>query len=474
MRRFTSYLRSLTEFSRPTRLFLLAMFVTGLSNSIAWLVLNFHLKALRLTEVEIGRINSVPSLTLVVCGLLLGRWSDRAGRKRSLVAGSVLGAVALAGLGLASGVWGLAMAAGLGGIGSLLVQGNAPPFMAENSSEGERTRLFAVQAALVTGTGFLGNQVGGALPDLFARVVGGAADSVEALRTSLLVAAGLAAAGILPLLRLPAPARNVVVVETGQGGGRLPQSGPAGENRAPAEPGADRRDPDAAEVPSLPAAAAPAAADPSAATGAGSAAPPASDSSSAPPLRLAPGLTARLLLPTAFIGIGAGMTMPFMNLYIHGKFDVPVGVVGMIFGWSALVTAAFMLAQPWIASRFGKVRAVVLSQLGSIPFLLALAYVPWFPLAAIGLFLRGALMNMAVPVYAAFCMGKIPPGARAMFVTMQMVCWNAGWALGSNLSGWVREAAGFRRGFDLLFAAMMLLYIASSVGFYVWFREDRD
>ena len=40
------------------------------------------------------------------------------------------------------------------------------------------------------------------------------------------------------------------------------------------------------------------------------------------------------------VGLGAGATIPFLNVYIEGKFDVNYASLGNLFAWTSLATAA--------------------------------------------------------------------------------------------------------------------------------------
>lgn len=406
MRGLVAYFRSFIGFSGPARQLLLGHLILGIAGSIDWLILNFYLQARELGEAFIGRFNALPATAVIACALPLGRWSDRIGCRRAIVLGAALGIGSLAGFALLDAPEWLAAAAVVGGVGGLLLQGNTPPFLAQHSTAEERTHLFSAQSAIATGTGLLGSILGGFLPRGYALATGGLPTELPALRATLVVAAAIGALSLLVFFDLPGGA-------TGRGAADTSALDPAD---------------------SLPRA-----------------------------------LFAKLLLPHALVGLGAGCTMPFMNLYIKGKFGVEYEVLGLIFGWSSLFTALSMLVQPWLAGRFGKARAIMITQGASIPFLLALGYAPYFWIAAIALFLRGALMNMAVPVYNAFAMELVPVRRRAQFVGLEMMMWNAGWAAGSSFSGVLREKVGFDRGFAILFGIMAAMYVSSIAVFFTFF-----
>jgi len=181
----------------------------------------------------------------------------------------------------------------------------------------------------------------------------------------------------------------------------------------------------------------------------------------------------KLLLPHAIVGLGAGMTMPFLNLYVQGKFHIDVEHVGYLFGFSSVLTAAGMLVQPWVAHRFGKVAAIQLTQAVSIPFLLVLGFCPVFWLVAVAMLIRNMLMNMASPIYSAFSMEIVPRERRATFSVAAMMAWNSGWAISTAVSGVLQRQLGPETGFNIAFGAMAGLYVTSIVVFHFFFQRKR-
>jgi predicted MFS family arabinose efflux permease len=186
-----------------------------------------------------------------------------------------------------------------------------------------------------------------------------------------------------------------------------------------------------------------------------------------------PPLWVKLILPQVLVAGGAGLIMPFLNLYLEEKFSLSYEVVGGIFAFSALATMGAMLIQPWLAERYGKVGAIVTMQGASLPFILILAYLPFLPLVTVALFVRGALMNAAHPVYAALTMDLMSEEERAAFTLAQAALWNVGWAVGSSVSGQVQAAMGLGA-FDYLFGVMLVLYTLSTASYLYFFGWAGD
>jgi MFS family permease len=179
-----------------------------------------------------------------------------------------------------------------------------------------------------------------------------------------------------------------------------------------------------------------------------------------------------LLLPQAIVSLGAGLTMPFLNLYLQGKFALDYAAVGGLFAFSSLATMATMLVQPYLVRRMGKVGAIVFVQAASLPFLVILAWVPWLPLVTVALFVRGALMNAAGPVYTALVMDYLDEEERSGFLLVEGSIWQLGWAGAAAVSGRMQQAMGIGA-FDYLFGAMLVFYLAAILYYPLFFRPPR-
>ncbi|UBV42750.1 MFS transporter [Deinococcus taeanensis] len=176
---------------------------------------------------------------------------------------------------------------------------------------------------------------------------------------------------------------------------------------------------------------------------------------------------ARLVLPNVLVGLGAGATIPFLNVFIEGKFGISYAGLGTLFAWTSLATAATALLQPLLVRRMGQLQAVLFVQASSLPFLALLGFAPHLWLVTAALFTRGALMNAAGPVYSAYAMTALPEEDRPMYSAVNMIAWDLGWAVSSVLSGVVRGAFPFSTAFTALFAWTLLMYAGSVVAIYL-------
>lgn len=181
-----------------------------------------------------------------------------------------------------------------------------------------------------------------------------------------------------------------------------------------------------------------------------------------------PGLTAKLFIPEIVIGLGAGLVVPYFNLFFKQTFAVSDGLLGTLFAGQSIAIGIATLAGPLVAARWGKIRAVAATQIMSIPFLLMLGYSNLLTFAAVGFLARAALMNMGGPLYSAFAMEKTAPRRRAVVNGMLTMSWSGSFAVSNWVSGHLQETVGF----SPLFLIMCIAYVIGASLTYIFFARD--
>lgn len=183
-------------------------------------------------------------------------------------------------------------------------------------------------------------------------------------------------------------------------------------------------------------------------------------------------LYAKLMSSHFLVGIGAGLIIPFLNLYFRDRFGLKPDMIGLFY---ACVTAAMLLGTllgPLLVKRFGLVRATVLTQLVSIPFMLILAYTTSLTLAFVAFVLRGGLMNVGVPIQTNLAMELSNRQEQPLVNALLMVSWTASWMIAAVVGGQLIEDHGYTLALEVAAA----LYVAASGLYYLFFRkaERRD
>jgi len=177
------------------------------------------------------------------------------------------------------------------------------------------------------------------------------------------------------------------------------------------------------------------------------------------------------LVPIAFnfllIGCGAGLVVPFMNLYFKDRFGCSTAQIGALFSIAAIVTALASLCSPLLARRLGTLRAAVLFELLSLPFLLTLGAETGLATAVAAYWMRTMLMNAGTPLLHSFMMGSLPSGLHARASSVITLVWNIGWAASAAGAGLLIQRWGFAMPFFLAAG----LYAAASITLFLSFRS---
>jgi predicted MFS family arabinose efflux permease len=96
-----------------------------------------------------------------------------------------------------------------------------------------------------------------------------------------------------------------------------------------------------------------------------------------------------------------------------------------------------------------------------------IGFSPFYWLAAVGFLMRTMLMNMATPLYSAFCMEQVPERDQGVVNSVLNISWQVGWSIGPYLSGLVQENYGFTP----LFLATGALYLIAILTMWTFFQK---
>jgi len=400
------YYQRVKAFSPNARKYLLSIFVLGAAMGIYRLLFNFYVLSLGYDEAILGNLITASNVTTLIIALPLGYLINIIGRKLSLLLGTAgIGISVLMMILFPSIPMFIAMNIFLG-ISQSLSGVAMGPFLMENSKGEERTYLFSFSSGLRMTATSIGEWVGGYMPTWFGGWLGVSSMSSLAYSSSLsLIVIGVAIS-LVPIFLI----KN----------NHLPQN-----EKSIFAPFAY--------------------------------------------MRKNPGVLSRLILPMLITSIGAGLIMPFMNVFFRNVHNQSDSSIGLLFAWGSLAMGAGLMVAPILAERYGKIQVVVVSQALSIPFLAMLGFSPWFSLSAIAYYIRLALMNMSSPVYQTFVMEQVDPDSRAMVASLNSMAHHFGWAFSPSISGYIQVNYGFWPAFLIT----IILYAISIVMYYRWFWRNR-
>ena len=391
-----------SAFKPNARWYLLNVIITGAVMGVFRLLFNFFVLSLGFDEAMLGNLITTSSFVALLAALPMGYLSDMIGRKGSLVLSGALLSASI----LAMAIWPTepmfyAMNV-ISGIAQSLAGVTMSPFLMENSDEHERTYLFSFGQGLQMTMASVGNWIGGYLPTWMGQARNVTATSSIAYGDSVLIIGIGAALAVLPLIFLKSP--------------RVEHSQRA--IFAPFQYAAKN-----------------------------------------------PLLLTKLILPMLLTSLGAGLIMPFMNVFFRVVHHQPDPVIGKLFAWGSLAMGIGLLLAPPLAERTGKIQLVVITQGLSIPFLILLGFSPIFWVGTATYYIRLALMNMSSPVYQTFVMERVEPSSRATVASLTSMAWNFRWAFSPTVSGLLQV----RYGFGPPFIGTIILYTISVIMYWAFF-----
>jgi MFS family permease len=399
------YLQPLRTFNRDTQLFLWMTVINGIIFSGWQLFFNIYMLQSGFTRDFLGIVNSLPALTGLLLGIPIGRLSDRIGRRKALFIGVLMSGFAYLGQVLFKQPLLIVIMAALAGIFFMLMIVSGAPLMMKLSDADNRTLLFSLNYGLQTVAGAVGSVFAGQLPAFFGGLLGVDSTSAAAYQSVLIVTILFGTTALIPLWMMREP--QTVQTKTYPG---LQPKGKFGLSR----------------------------------------------------------LTAKLATPNLLIGMGAAILIPYMNVFFKDRFAISDSLLGIFFSLSSLFIGIGSLVGPRLTMRLGgKIRTVAFTQLSSVIFMLMIGFVPLLWVAGFSFLMRAALMNMAAPLYSAFCMEQTPEHQQGLTSSVLNIAWQLGWSVGPYISGVVQQHYGFTP----LFLATTFLYLIAIGVMWKFFRD---
>ena len=151
------------------------------------------------------------------------------------------------------------------------------------------------------------------------------------------------------------------------------------------------------------------------------------------------------ILPTSVIAVGAGLTIPFINLFFNSVYGMDSDTYGLLGSGTALLIFLASNAVPFLRRAFGYRIAITLSQTMSVLMLVLMALtelyadLPWMVyLAAAFYLLRTPLMNMAQPMTSELVMGYVGRDNRDLTAALMSSVWSGSWFVSAKVFQWMR------------------------------------
>lgn len=152
------------------------------------------------------------------------------------------------------------------------------------------------------------------------------------------------------------------------------------------------------------------------------------------------------LLPGLILAIGAGLTIPFFNLFFNSVFGFKSDDFSILTTISFVLVLISSLIIPSLKRKYGYFISVILSQAVATLSLFVLASTEWYkeyeyalPIAITAYLVRQPLMNMAAPMTSEWVMNYVGEKNREMVSSLNAGMWSGSWFISAMLFGIFRR-----------------------------------
>lgn len=387
---------------------------------------NLYIQGLGYNDTMNGQIVSIQSLATAIMFVPIGLGGDRFSRKRLLIAGALFSGIFLIGRSFDYSASGLIWFAVFSGLFAGVFQVLAIPFLAENVKKSQRLKMFSYYSSLVLASQVLGSLGGGVFADLL-HTLGIA--KVTGLQTVLFIGGAATLAAFIPMLFVSDDKTPAQTVTTGA---------------VPAAISSEDKNLSTTEQP-------------------GKLQDKKKDSR----------LIGQFVITQLLIGFGSGLVVPYLNLYFTNRFSVSLSAMSLLISLGQIMTIVSMLIGPTLAAKVGSVRAVVIFQVFSLPFLLLTGFTNVLFIASVSFLFRQALMNAANPIQSAILVDRVSDKRRGIANSLMQTAFMIGWATMGPVQSYLVTTYGTYWGYAITFSITGGLYVISSLMYYMMFKEPK-
>src|SRR3989440_1403086 len=181
----------------------------------------------------------------------------------------------------------------------------------------------------------------------------------------------------------------------------------------------------------------------------------------------------------AFAGGLAVQTM--LAIWFRQRFGVSLESLGLLFFGVNMLAALSFLVAPWLTRRFGLLKTMIIPHFVSNVFLLLVPFMPAFPLAAAFLLLRQSLSKMDVPARQAYIMALVSPEERTAAASFTTTARSIAVSASPLVSGFMLSGAMLVLGLPILLASLIeicydatLWKVFRHVSLYTWRKEGKN
>ena len=183
----------------------------------------------------------------------------------------------------------------------------------------------------------------------------------------------------------------------------------------------------------------------------------------------------KALSPLIMISIGAGLTIPYVNLFFNSVFNLSSSEFSILGSITAFLVFTFSLLVPSIRKKYGYWLTIVVVQALSICCLVIMALMELYVtysfaliIALIAYIFRQPLMHMAHPASNELLMNYVGKRNQELISALSSSLWSASWFISAKVFEWLR-LLDFQ--YYEIFLITAGLYIIGNILFALLIRE---
>ncbi len=183
----------------------------------------------------------------------------------------------------------------------------------------------------------------------------------------------------------------------------------------------------------------------------------------------------KALSPLIMISIGAGLTIPYVNLFFNSVFNLSSSEFSVLGSITAFLVFTFSLLVPSIRKKYGYWLTIVVVQALSICCLVIMALMELYVtysfaliIALIAYIFRQPLMHMAHPASNELLMNYVGKRNQELISALSSSLWSASWFISAKVFEWLR-LLDFQ--YYEIFLITAGLYVVGNILFALLIRE---
>ncbi|HYK74767.1 MAG TPA: MFS transporter [Pseudoneobacillus sp.] len=172
-------------------------------------------------------------------------------------------------------------------------------------------------------------------------------------------------------------------------------------------------------------------------------------------------------------GIGNGLSIPFINLFLVNRFDLSSSQISLFMSGAVFMTVIMIFVNPYITKKYGEIRVLITLQTLAIPCLIILGFSINIWICTICFLGFRALLFAMMPIQSKIVMGKAPQHIRGLTNSVGFMASMIGIGIAGPISMELVSTLGNYYGYGLTFSIASFCFAVAVSLFYYFFGTQK-